>query len=155
MGEYLTKSLETNDDRRVKLVFCLAEELHQRGYNFFNFDGSPRETPDLEDNSFEFARSIRRLPNSGFLWMDKNYSVQIAGEFNLKDPYQVKVEVKGRNEFGVIERMLAQFNENYSLKPETGFEVKLKSPDYEIWTTSNYREIIEPCKEMGIKPKLK
>ncbi|MEK6910642.1 MAG: hypothetical protein AABW82_02610 [Nanoarchaeota archaeon] len=141
MSEIATKSLETPLDRRTKLVIYLAEELHQRGYNFFKFDGSPVDIPALYDDAFEFARSIRRLPNSGFLWRDRNYSVQVAGKFDLLDPYQVKVAVKGRDELGVIESMVSSLNARYSLKPRTEFGVTLKSPDYEIWTTLTARQL--------------
>ncbi|MEK6889971.1 MAG: hypothetical protein AABX35_02175 [Nanoarchaeota archaeon] len=141
MSEIATKSLESPEDRRVKLVLYLAEELHQRGYNFFNFDGCPVDTPALYDNSFEFARGIRRLPDSGFLWKDKNYSVQVTGKFDLEDPFKVEVAVKGRDELGVIESMVSSLNARYSLKPRTEFGVTLKSPDYEIWTTLTARQL--------------
>ncbi len=146
MNESATKSFESPSDRRFKLVFHLAEELQHRGYNFFNFDGSPRETPDLRNNEFEFARTIKKLPNSGFFWKDKNYSVQIAGKFKLEDPYQVKAEIKGKDEIGNIERLVGYFNDRYSLSPGTKFEVKLKSPDYEIWTSQDYRNMIKEGK---------
>ncbi|MDO8564187.1 MAG: hypothetical protein Q7R87_04210 [Nanoarchaeota archaeon] len=149
MRDYATNTLETPADRRVRLLDFLNIELGRRGYGFFNIDASPKVTPDLRENEFEFARTIRRLPNSGFLWRNANYSVAIAGKFDLKDSFKAKVKVKGKDELGVIERMVSDINDRYSLNPITEFEVKLVSPDYEIWTTFDYRDMFFDSKGLG------
>lgn len=148
--EYATKSFQTPEDRRAVLIWTLEDDLIERGYSFFNLDGNPRNSPDLREKGteFEFARSIRKLPRSGFLWQDRNYFVQIAGKFDMKDPFKVKVSLFGKDEMGVIERMLSDFNSRYKLEPETEFSLNLKSPDHQIWTTKDYRGIMRELKNL-------